>query len=109
MTVKPGVERHVKNRSVIYYEAVCSPFEPQALSVLLQCFTDGGTKQAVKMEVREPSSVCQRFKRKILIEVGLDMYKHRQQPLYFVCGRFIHLSATPFELKSGQVFEREAL
>jgi hypothetical protein len=83
MTVKPGVERHVKDCSVIDYETVRSPLEPQALSVLLQCFTDGGSKQAVKVEVGEPNSVCQRFKRKILIEVGLDMYKHRQQPLYF--------------------------
>src|SRR6185436_9440036 len=93
MTVKPGVERHVKDCSVIDYETVRSPLEPQALSVLLQCFTDGGSKQAVKMEVGEPNSVCQRFKRKILIEVGLDMYKHRQQPLYFTCVSFIFLSA----------------
>ena len=77
MTVKSGVERHVKDCSVIDYETVRSPLEPEALSVLLQCFTDGGTKQAVKMEVGEPNPVCQRLKRKILIEVSLDMYKNR--------------------------------
>src|SRR5687768_11537800 len=92
MIVKPGVERHVKDCSVIDYETVRSPLEPEALSVLLQCFTDGRTKDAVKMEVGEPNSVCQRFKRKILIEIGLDMHKHRQQPLYFTCGSFTFLS-----------------
>src|SRR6185436_16799902 len=93
MTVKPGVERHVKNCSVINYETVRSSLEPEALRVLLQCFTDGGTKQAVKMEMGELNSVCQRFQRKILIEVGLDMHQHRQQPLYFTCGSFYFLSA----------------
>ena len=93
MTVKPGVERHLKDCGVIDYEAVRSPLEPKALSVLLQCFTDRGTKQSVKMELGEPSAVCQRFKRKILIEVGLDMYKHRQQSFYFVCESLIFLSA----------------
>ena len=44
MTVKPGVERQVKDCSVIDYETVRSPLEPEALRVLLQCFTDGGTK-----------------------------------------------------------------
>ena len=93
MTVKPGVERHVKDCCVIDYETVRSPLEPQALRVLLQCFTDDGSKQPVKMEVGEPNSVCERFKRKILIEVRLDMYKHRQQPLYFACGSLVFLSS----------------
>lgn len=93
MTVKPGVKRHVKDCSVIDYETVGSPLEPQALSVLLQSFTDGGTKQAMKVEVGEPSPVCERFKRKILIEVRLNMDKHRQQPLYFGCESLILLSA----------------
>lgn len=77
MIVKPRVERHVEDCSVIDYETVRGPLEPEALSVLLQCFTDDGSKQTVKMEVGEPNSVCQRLKRKILIEVGLDMHKHR--------------------------------
>ena len=93
MIVKPGVEGHVKDGSVIDYETVRSPLEPEALRVLLQCFTDGGAKQAVKMELGELNSVCQRFKRKILIEVGLDMDQHGQQPLYFTCGSFTFLSA----------------
>ena len=101
MTVKPGVERHVKDCCVIDYETVRSPLESQALRVLLQCFTNGGPKQAVKMEVGEPNSVCQRFKRKILIEVRLNMDKHRQQPFYFVRGSlflssaYTHLSYNP--------------
>lgn len=104
MTVKPGVERHVKDCNVIDYETVRSPLEPEALRVLLQGFTDGGTKQAVKMELGELNSVCQRFKRKILIEVGLDMYKHRQQPFYFVWRSLILLNAyTHFELQSRHV------
>ena len=85
MTVKPGVERHVDDCSIIDHKTVRGPLEPEALSVLLQCFADGGTKQAVKMKVGESNSIRQRFKRKILIEVGLDMHKHRQQSLYFTC------------------------
>src|SRR5688500_9217262 len=92
MIVKPRVERHVTDCGVIDDETVRGPLEPEALSVLLQCFTDGRTKQAVKMEVGEPNSVCQRFKRKILIEVGLDMHKHGQQPRYFTWGSFTFLS-----------------
>src|ERR1700752_1263763 len=93
MTVKPGVERHVNDCSVIDYEPIRSPLEPEPLRVLLQSLTNSGTKQAVKMEVGEPKSVCQRFKRKVLIEIGLDMYQHRQQPFYFVCRSLILLNA----------------
>ena len=93
MTVKPAVEGHVDDCSVIDYEMVRSPLEPEALRILLQRFADGGTKQAVKMEVGNASTVCQRFQRKILIEVSLDVYKHRQQFLYFARGWLILLNA----------------
>jgi len=50
MIVESGVKRHIKDCSIIDYETVRSPLEPQALSVLLQSFTHGGTKHAMKVE-----------------------------------------------------------
>ena len=93
MIVKAGVERHLNDCSVIDYETIRCPLKPQTLRVLLQCFTNGETKQAVKVERGEAYSVCERFQRKILIEVGLDVYKDRQQSFDFVRGSLIPLNA----------------
>jgi hypothetical protein len=79
VTVKAGVECHVKDSCVADHESVGCPLEPQALRVLLQCFTDGGAEQAVKMKVGERDAVCERFKREVLIEIRLDVDQHRQQ------------------------------
>jgi hypothetical protein len=78
VALKAGVERDVEYCCVMYYQPVRRPLESQALRVLLQCFTDGGSEQAVKVKLRKPNSVCQRFQREILIEVGLDVHEHRQ-------------------------------
>ena len=53
MALKAGVERDVEYCGVVHYQPVRCTLESQALRVLLQCFTDGGSEQAVKVKRRE--------------------------------------------------------
>ena len=91
MAVKSGVERDLEDRCVVKDQPVRRTLEAQALGVLLQGLADRRPEQAMKVKRREPGQTCQRRKRQILIEVGLDVNENGQEPLHFDCGGFVRL------------------